>query len=149
MRRVLIVCYGNTLRSDDGVAWHVGEALMARAGPDVTVLLRHQLTPDLAADLSECELVVFVDARVVDAHNLAAGVEQRPVTPDSGPLDTHRLTPDALLGLTQELFDVRPAAYLITIPAWSFELGESLSARTAGLVAEACDRVWSLLAERP
>ena len=59
----LIIGYGNVLRSDDGIGWHVAEHLAADARFDgVTVLQRHQLTPELALDVSRADLVALVDA---------------------------------------------------------------------------------------
>ena len=58
-----MVGYGSTLRSDDGVGWHVADRLAddpRLAGAEV--LARHQLTPELAADVARAALVVLVDA---------------------------------------------------------------------------------------
>ena len=51
------------LRSDDGVGWHVADRLASDTRFDgVTVLRRHQLTPELALDVSRADLVALVDA---------------------------------------------------------------------------------------
>src|SRR5919198_4121190 len=63
-RRVLVVGYGSSLRGDDGLGWHAAALLAADprlAGAEV--LARHQLTPELAEDVSRAALVVLVDAR--------------------------------------------------------------------------------------
>ncbi|MFI5043071.1 MAG: hydrogenase maturation protease, partial [Acidimicrobiales bacterium] len=64
---VLVIGYGNTLRSDDGVGWHAA-ALLAEdprlAG--VEVLAVHQLTPELALDMSRATLVILIDAGADD-----------------------------------------------------------------------------------
>jgi hypothetical protein len=63
-RRSLVVGYGNPLRSDDGIGWVIAGRLATDprfAGTDV--LQRHQLTPELALDISRAGLVVLVDAR--------------------------------------------------------------------------------------
>jgi Ni,Fe-hydrogenase maturation factor len=60
---VLIVGYGNSLRGDDGAGWHAATRLAA--DPRLTgarVLARHQLTPELAAEVASASLVVLVDA---------------------------------------------------------------------------------------
>ncbi len=58
-RKALIIGYGNVLRSDDGIGWHVAERLAADARfDDVTILQRHQLTPELALDVSRDRLEV-------------------------------------------------------------------------------------------
>ena len=59
----LVVGYGNSLRSDDGVGWHAAGLLATDprlAG--ARVLARHQLVPELAVDVSRASLVVLVDA---------------------------------------------------------------------------------------
>jgi hypothetical protein len=64
---ILVIAWGNPLREDDGVAWHVLEALRAlRPHPALPALhLRHahQLVPEMAECVSRATGVVFVDAR--------------------------------------------------------------------------------------
>ena len=60
----LVIGYGNTLRGDDGIGPAVAEAVAALGLPGVRVIVAHQLTPELAADLADAQLVVFVDAAV-------------------------------------------------------------------------------------
>lgn len=56
MARVLVLGYGNPLRSDDGLGWRVAvELFRANASVDVLVLPCHQLTPDLAETASLVE----------------------------------------------------------------------------------------------
>ena len=62
---VLIVGYGNPLRSDDGVGWHAAETLAADPRLEgAHVLTVHQLPPELAVELGEATLAVLVDARM-------------------------------------------------------------------------------------
>jgi len=65
--RILIVGYGNPLRHDDGAGRDVADALWARRdrAPELaraSFSWAHQLTPELAADLADVELAVFLDA---------------------------------------------------------------------------------------
>src|SRR5690242_9270371 len=62
MTRILIVAYGNPLRSDDGLAWRVAEALQQILPPEAEVLMLHQLGPEVADSASRSECVIFVDA---------------------------------------------------------------------------------------
>ena len=60
----LVVGYGNVLRSDDGVGWQVADILTDDARlAGATILRCHQLTPELALDVSRASVVVLVDAR--------------------------------------------------------------------------------------
>jgi hydrogenase maturation protease len=124
---VLVVGYGNTLRGDDGVGYQVAETVAAWQLPQVRSIAVHQLLPELAADIAEVEIVVFVDAVVaID-----------PPTPDiiitpifaggDENFSTHIITPQLLLGITQKLYGATPIAYIMTIPAIDFTLGANLS----------------------
>ena len=63
MPRVLIVAYGNPLRSDDGVGWVVAEELRRRlASPEVEVLQLAATPAGGGGILSRAEAVIFVDA---------------------------------------------------------------------------------------
>ncbi|MGB8912139.1 MAG: hydrogenase maturation protease, partial [Candidatus Sulfotelmatobacter sp.] len=63
MPRVLIVAYGNPLRSDDGVGWIVADDLRQRlASSNVEVLQLTQLLPEVAESISRADTVIFVDA---------------------------------------------------------------------------------------
>ena len=76
----LVIGYGNTLRSDDGVGAKVAAAVAELALPGVVALVLHQLTPELAETISEARAVVFVDA-AVDA---ATEVQVRQLEPAEG-----------------------------------------------------------------
>lgn len=66
---ILVLGYGNTLRSDDGVGYRVAAAVHRWHVPDVEGYTCHQLTPDLAAEIAPRQRVIFVDARVVSAED--------------------------------------------------------------------------------
>src|SRR5690242_21899872 len=60
---VLIICYGNPLRCDDGLAWHAAEQLNPLFSPArVQIITCHQLTPELCETLHQVNTVFFIDA---------------------------------------------------------------------------------------
>ena len=126
MARVLVLGYGNPLRSDDGLGWRVAvELFRANASPDVLVLPCHQLTPDLAETASLVETVIFVDC----SHKGEPGkILCEEVHWQSGPASfTHDLSPAAMLALAAELFGVCPRAYMFTVCGECFHPGENFS----------------------
>ncbi len=139
----LVIGYGNSLRSDDGAGPRVAQLLASEDG--VAVLVRHQLVPELADDLRDRAVVVFVDAATtlkpgaVAARRLAAPEAAQP------PGLTHHCDPDALLLLVERLYGARPRAFLVTVGAASFELGEELSPPVAAALPEAAAAVRRLL----
>ena len=118
---VLVIGYGNILRTDDGLGWRVAEALAddPRLG-GVTVIGRHQLTPELAFDVSAAGLVVLVDATVGSPAGSIA-VTRRP-----GSM-SHQLDPAGLVGLAGELYGGTPQTYLVSVGIGSDEAGEGLT----------------------
>lgn len=120
----LVIGYGNTLRSDDGVGAKVAAAIDELALPGVTALVSHQLTPELTEPVSAARAVVFVDA-AVDA---ATEVQVRPLEPAaSAQLMAHAADPRTLLAMTKQLFGRCPPAWWLTIPVENLEFGEELS----------------------
>ena len=134
---VLVIGYGNTLRSDDGVGWHAAVLLASdpRLAPDprlaeVEVRAVHQLTPELAFDMSRASLVVLIDASVDDppgaisVRSMTAGDADAGGGP--GP-SSHHVGPGELLAVALELYGAAPALVAVRVGVASMEVGESLS----------------------
>lgn len=140
MARVLILGYGNPLRSDDGLGWQIAvELFRTNRSPDIQVLPCQQLTPELAPCVSKAERVLFIDcAREGQPGELRCD-ELAPGS--SSPSFTHHLTPAVLLALSSELYGACPQAYALTICGQNFEPGDDLSATVSGRVGELKSRV--------
>jgi hydrogenase maturation protease len=125
--KTLVIGYGNSLRGDDGVGSWVAEQMAAQHWPEVRSLAIHQLTPELAADLAEVEIVYFVDAWISKDTQVQPRLQR--LFPDStGTTCDHSWNPGLLLALTKTLYDHEPIAYQWLIPVVQFEHGTSLSA---------------------
>jgi hydrogenase maturation protease len=125
MSRVLIIGFGNPLRSDDGVGWRAAEELKHKlSGRGVEVITRHQLTPELADTVSGSAVVLFVDAQCGGPGTITCSL----VRPQA-PIDafSHQLSPGAVLGLAQELYGQTPLAFTFSICGECFDVGEALS----------------------
>ncbi len=142
-KAALVIGYGNGLRSDDGAGPSVARLLAT--SDDLAVLVRDQLVPELAADLRGRAVVVFVDA----ATTLKPGaVAVRRLTVSEAaetPRLTHHFGPAALLCLAERLYGARPRAFLVTVGAASFALGEDLSPEVAAALPEAAAVVRRLI----
>jgi hydrogenase maturation protease len=126
---VLVIAWGNPLREDDAVAWHVVEALR-RLQPRQSLPalhLRHaqQLTPEMAECVSRAVGVVFVDAR---RDGTPGEVRCDEIAPSAGsdPLG-HSLRPEALLLYAEQLYGRAPRAVVLSIAGECFGMGEALS----------------------
>ncbi len=155
----LVAGFGNLYRQDDGVARFVVNALRERLGqaaldemddgfgdlghPVDTVVL-HQLVPELAEDLKDYELVIFVDAHV------GSGIpepihEERVEVAYRTPFVYHQTHPSTVLALTMQMYNTAPSAVLLSLLGHSFDFGVGLSEETATLVEPAVDRILELV----
>lgn len=141
----LVIGYGNTLRSDDGVGAKVAEAVSALQLAGVESLACAQLTPELAEPISGARLVVFVDA----ALDAPREVQLRPLTPaDTSQLMAHAADPRTMLALARDVFGHAPEAWWLTIPIEDTGFGEELSAFARCGFDEALRRMTELIARR-
>jgi hydrogenase maturation protease len=140
---VLVIGYGNTLRGDDGIGPAVAEAVVEMGLPGVRVLVEHQLTPELAADLAESRLTVFVDAAVGDKAVTAV----RLVAATAGEVMTHAVDPSGLLALALAAYGRTPEAWLVTAAGADFGFRDGLSPTGTGNALEALGCVQHLIQE--
>ena len=127
MLDVLILGYGSTLRGDDALGIHAAHALHDFYCTDggIRVLATSQLTFDLAEDLSQAHLIVFVDAAEA---GVPGEIRSKQILPAEGKVRfTHHWTPATLLMLSKQLYGAAPSAVLLTMAVASTELGMGLS----------------------
>ena len=162
--RVLVIGYGNALRTDDGVGWHAARLL---AGDprlvDVVVVAEHQLAPEPAFDLSLASLVVLLDASTetpagaVTVRRLAAagggsagggrgGTGPGGTRPSPG-ASSHHVGPELLLALALELYGSAPEAVVVSVGVAEMGPGEALTPRVAAALPAVADVVARLVAE--
>jgi hydrogenase maturation protease len=140
----LVICYGNDLRGDDGVG---PVAAAAMAGDvrfaDVTVLSAHQLTPELADDVSRANRLVVVDAICDDKP--PGTVTVTPLAAETGDSSlTHHVSPGAILGLVQVLHGWAPPATAVTVSVADLD-GGGLTPGVAAAVPHVLDVVAGLV----
>lgn len=145
---VVVVGYGNALRCDDGVGWHAAERLADDPRMDgVEVLQRHQLTPELALDISRASLVVLVDASS-RLRPGKLGVERVEPAVGDGPRGSHHLTPATLVALSHELYGRAADVFVVSCGVQSLEIGEHLSATVDAALPKLVDVVADLVVSR-
>lgn len=137
--RCLILACGNTLREDDGVGPFLGAWAEDRfsSTQGVRVIIQHQWTPELSAEIAEARTVLFIDCAV----NAAPGsVTLAPVeaATEIPRLLTHHLDAAALLALARDYYSAQPGqALLLTVGAASLELREAFSDQVQAALPEA------------
>ena len=143
MPRVLVIGYGNPLRSDDGFGRLAAELIEDAHLSGVEVIVSHQLAPELALPLSEADHAVFLDAEATDEPAVlrAVSVEIRELTTARV---SHHLDPGSLLALTRAVYGKAPAATLVTAAARSFAHGETISDEVRAAAKKAADLIVTL-----
>jgi len=145
---VVVVGYGNTLRTDDGLGWYAADRLAGDPRlTGVTVLQRHQLMPELALDISAAALVVLVDA----SHALPAGaftVTQVEGASDATTTWSHHLDPPSVVALAHELYGRAADVFLVCCGVESCEMGDRLSPAVEAALPQVVDAVVEVIASR-
>ena len=126
--RLLIIAFGNPLRSDDGLAWRVAEELAKIALPsDVEIITQNQLTPEVAPLVSQATMTLFIDAA---RGGIAGEVTAEPLQPEAASsVFTHEYSPGVILALAQRLYGRCAKGFAISICGECFDHGETLSAK--------------------
>jgi hydrogenase maturation protease len=127
---ILIMGYGNPLRGDDALGQVAADHLAQRFAEDDEVHVRavHQLTPDLAQQISTYERAVLIDVRhAAPAGRVFLEEVQPAAQPPSGAF-SHYVTPGELLLLADILYGARPSLFLAGATSTSFDVGAPLSA---------------------
>jgi hydrogenase maturation protease len=140
--KCLVIGYGNTLRSDDGVGPRVADTVAEWNLPGVKTITCGLLTPELADAISQAKQVVFVDASV-EAPREVQLRELRPA--DSSQIMAHAADPRTLLALARDVFGYAPPARWLTIPAENLGIGEGFSALARKGVEEALAKIREFL----
>ena len=125
--RVLVLCWGNPGRLDDGLGPCVADRLAALAMDGVTIESAYQLQIEHADLIARFDLVVFVDAAATGPSPFLA----RPLGPMGQPaFSTHALEPGTVLALARDLYGANPRAILLGVRGYEFDgFGERLSPR--------------------
>jgi hydrogenase maturation protease len=149
----LVIGFGNPLRGDDGAGWHASELIAADPRVrGVTVVGRHQLTPELAEDVSEADLVVLVDASCESSPpgvitTTAVGKVERH-TRNSGLAWSDHLDPEGLVRLAENLYGEAPPAVVLQIAAANLEPSTCLSPEVSSALTEVVEVVFGVIEEQ-
>jgi len=139
--RVLIVTYGNPLRSDDGVALCAADILASKHSESAIEIMRlPQLAPELSETVSHFERVIFVDAASAHGGGKPGDIRVERIG-DSGrdagsaARFSHVLTPHSVVALATKLYGAKlKEVFLVTVIGESFAHGESLSAHVSAVL---------------
>lgn len=141
---LLIIGYGNPLRSDDGIGQYIAHHFDGRLyGEKVQILSCCQLMPELVAPISQANTVIFVDASRVGQPGSIRCFEI--ASQSVGRVFTHNFTPVGLLKMAYELYGVETRGFIVSVTGYSFSFGEMLSPQLEAAVPEVLKRLYQLV----
>jgi len=121
----LVFTWGNPSRGDDALGPHIYDILQKESLEDVEVLTDYQLQIEHVVDLEQRKKVLFIDASVLakapfEFYQIYAEQD------DS--YTTHAMSPQSLLAVYKKVNGREPPpSFVLTIRAYEFELGSSMS----------------------
>lgn len=144
--KILVLGYGNLLRGDDGVGYRVAEAVDSWNLENVRSLSLHQLTPELAEEISCVKSVIFVDAIAYLSPKLPAPTISSIQAKIDSSFTGHHVAPAVLLALAKMLYGADPRAFQLLIPVSEFPFDDQLSDAAQTNLAIALERINTLIA---
>lgn len=146
MKRVLVIGYGNSLRSDDCVGLYaVRELGKSMKLANVELIEAPQLQLEMAEKLAQVDLVVFLDAAT---DGISGEINYERVLPHAptGAL-SHSIDPATLLGAAKQLYGAAPTALLAAVSGECFGYGSRLSPEVEISMRGVAKRVEDIIAE--
>ena len=139
MNKLLLFGYGNPGRGDDGLGPMLVERISQLQLAGITCLVDMQLLIEHATDLCGFDQIIFVDADMScqEPFEFSAAYAEKD---DS--YTSHALTPAALLHVYRHIRQgAAPAAFLLRIRGYRFELGDTLSEQANNNLAAAIHKI--------
>jgi hydrogenase maturation protease len=139
--RALIVAIGNRLRADDGVAHRVADLLEPTT--DVTLRRAHQLAPEIATEMQDADMVIFLDA---DPAANGPSLERIGGSVETAGSLSHSMTPEILVTMASRLYGFHGEAWICRLYARDFSPSSEISPEAASHLEKAAQLVRQLLA---
>lgn len=129
MKRILVIGYGNPYRADDGVGYRAALDYLAlnKDRGNVRIIATERLKPELVEEVSEANLVVFIDGS--SCHGEPGCVWQQDLLPDSkvDGVFAHELTPRVLLQACKVIYRRCPEAVLLSVKGENYGFGSHVT----------------------
>jgi len=147
MLKKILIGYGNPDRGDDGVAWHLLNAILEKVGGThvdifstdiipvkigLDIMFNLQLLPEMAETIATYDQAIFIDAHTGE---IKEEISFKPIQPafQNSPF-THHFTPASCLALVDSMTGGYPQSWLLSVRGYQFEFNRQLSAKTKKLV---------------
>jgi hydrogenase maturation protease len=126
--KTIIIGYGNPGRQDDGLGPAFIESFQRNSKPIVELQSNYQLTVEDALEIASYQQVIFVDASI-DCQ-APFFLEEISETKGTG-FGSHSLSPQAVVQLSNSLYQHFPKAHILAIRGYEFDQFEEKLSETA------------------
>jgi hydrogenase maturation protease len=130
MKKTLIYGYGNPGRQDDGLGARFAELceewVQSNNIPNVTIDCNYQLNVEDSALIADFDMVVFVDASVVED---VKDFRLETIKPDNARIEfsMHAVSVGYVVDLCNKIYGKSPQSYVLHIRAYEFDFKEELT----------------------
>ncbi len=131
---------GNPSRQDDALGILFTDSMKQWAEShklsNISFDSNYQLNVEDALNISEMDIVIFVDASVepIEDFNFRTLRAKK-----STPFSTHSMKPESVVALCEELFGKKPKVYLLTIKGYSWTLSAPITEKARANLAKALE----------
>lgn len=134
MNKILIYGYGNPGRQDDGIGERfvklIDEWIEQEHLTGISTDCNYQLNIEDAATIADFDIVVFVDASVVEEVEV---FKLETIQPNDATIEftMHAVSTSFVVDLCQKLYNKHPEAYVLHIKAYEFDFIEEITPQAA------------------
>lgn len=142
-KETIIFGIGNSARQDDGLGWAFLNEIEKSEVFKGELHYCYQLNIEDAELVSKAEKVIFVDAyegKLEEAYMFEECGVNGQIT-----YTTHALDPEAILALSQNVYDKKPEAYVMKIQGYEWELQEGLTEKGKQNLKKALEKFSELI----
>jgi len=122
--KILVIGIGNSGRQDDGLGWLIIDHMLDKY-KDVDKEYRYQLQIEDAELVSHYSKVIFVDATKEQVDH-GFYIKDCKASISHG-VSSHALHPETIIGLTNDLYDKFPEAFILGVQGYQWELKTGIS----------------------
>ncbi|GEM_PF-616061 len=138
----LIIGCGNRTRRDDGLGIYAADLLKNRL-KDASLATYQQLDISLAETIVNYDLIIFVDAGMIDEPFCIKKIDANPARPNAA--YTNVISISEILNIAEKLYHKAPLCYAVIIKGYDFSFGEKLTEKGSAACKDAVSAMTELL----
>jgi hydrogenase maturation protease len=148
-RKVLVYGIGNPGRQDDALGIllvdKLNEWIREKGVESIQTDQNYQLNIEDAELISEFDLVIFIDASVIDIESTYF----EKIVPDyRTDFSMHSVEPSFVVGICYQIFNKKPDCYQLHIKGYKFDFMKPMTVEAQDNLNKAFDKILSVLSEK-